>query len=297
MARARAVAGSVAGSVPGSAEEPLSSGDGSGVGSPDGDGSSVGSPDGGGVKSARRTIELLQAFADHRTWTTLAELHVRTGFPRSSLHGLLRTLRDVGWIETDEAGTRFRLGVRALICGTAYLDRDPVIPLATEALERVRDETGFTAHFARLNGDQVVYLETRESRHSQHLISRVGRTLPAHVTALGKALLAELADDELTALLPEELARRTEHTITDRTVLRAELAVIRDRGYATEHQESKLGVACAAAIVPYRIPATDAMSCSMPAEKITQAEAHRVGELLRQVTSDLNQQLRRAGIR
>src|SRR5579859_2507288 len=89
-----------------------------------------------GVKSARRTIELLEAFADNRAWTSLAELHVRTGFPRSSLHGLLRTLHELGWIEADEAGTKFRLGVRALICGTAYLDRDPVIRLATEALER-----------------------------------------------------------------------------------------------------------------------------------------------------------------
>jgi IclR family acetate operon transcriptional repressor len=250
-----------------------------------------------GVKSARRTIELLEAFADNRAWTSPAELHVRTGFPRSSLHGLLRTLRELGWIEADEAGTRFRLGVRALICGTAYLDRDPVIPLATEALERVREATGFTAHFARLNGDQVVYLETRESRHSQHLISRVGRTLPAHVTALGKALLAELADDELGALLPPRLIPATGNTITDREVLRAELTVIRERGYATEREESKLGVACAAAVVPYRIPATDAMSCSMPAETITEAEAHRVGKLLHQVTAELNQQLRRAGIR
>jgi DNA-binding IclR family transcriptional regulator len=250
-----------------------------------------------GVKSARRAIEVLEAFADNRAWTSLADLHNRTGFPRSSLHGLLRTLRDVGWIEADEAGTRFRLGVRALICGTAYLDRDPVIPHATEALERVREATGFTAHFARLNGDQVVYLETRESRHSRHLVSRVGRTLPAYVTALGKALLAELSDDELAAMLPAKLAAVTEHTITDRDALRAELVVIRERGYATEHEEGKLGVACAAAVVPYRIPATDAMSCSMPADTITQAEAHRVGKLLHEVAADLNQQLRRAGIR
>jgi DNA-binding IclR family transcriptional regulator len=56
-------------------------------------------------------------------------------------------------------------------------------------------------------------------------------------------------------------------------------------------------VACAAVVVPYRIPATDAMSCSMPADSVTQAEAHRVGKLLHDVASDLNQKLRRAGIR
>jgi IclR family transcriptional regulator, acetate operon repressor len=250
-----------------------------------------------GVKSARRAIELLEAFGSNHAWTSLTELHVQTGFPRSSLHGLLRTLRDLGWIEADDAGTRFRLGVRALICGTAYLDRDPVMPYATDALERVREQTGLTAHYARLCGAEIVYLETRESRHSAHLVSRVGRTLPAHATALGKALLAELSEAELTKLLPDQLPALTDNTITDRESLRAELASSRERGYATEREQGTLGVACSAAVVPYRIPATDAMSCSMPAGKVTDAELHRVGDLLREVAGDLSQQLRRAGIR
>src|SRR5207237_1260599 len=148
--------------------------------------------------------------------------------------------------------------------GTAYLDRDPAMPYATAALERVREETGFTAHYARRDGAQVVYLETRESRHSAHLVSRVGRTLPAYATALGKALLAELTDEELTTLLPAKQPALTEHTITDREALRAELHATRERGYAVEREEGSLGVTCAAAVIPYRIPATDAMSCSMP---------------------------------
>jgi DNA-binding IclR family transcriptional regulator len=257
----------------------------------------AGEESGTGVKSARRTIDLLETFAENPAWTSLADLHVRTGVPRSSLHGLLRTLRDAGWIETDTGGTRFRLGVRALICGTAYLDRDPAMPHATEALERVREQTGFTAHYARLSGGQVVYLETRESRHSMHLVSRVGRTLPAYATSLGKALLAELTETELTGLLPQSLAPLTENTITSRDKLRDELAVVRERGYAFEHEEGTAGVACVAAVVPYRIPASDALSCSMPASQATDSETRRIGELLAEVTDDLSQRLRRAGIR
>ena len=253
--------------------------------------------DAAGVKSARRAVELLEAFGTNHAWLSLTDLYQQTGFPRSSLHGLLRTLRDVGWIEADDAGTRFRLGVKALICGTAYLDRDPVIPYATDALERLREQAGYTCHFARLNGADIVYLETRESRASAHLVSRVGRTLPAHATALGKALLSELADDELARLLPEHLTPLTDQTITDREALRAELAFIRERGYATERGQSSPDVACAAAVVPYRIPATDAMSCSLPTDRVTEAELHRVGKLLHEVAEDLSQRLRRAGIR
>jgi len=250
-----------------------------------------------GVKSARRAVELLEAFGANHSWLSLTDLHHHTGFPRSSLHGLLRTLRDVGWIESDDAGTRFRLGVKALICGTAYLDRDPVMPYATEALEKLRDQIGYTCHFARLNGPDIVYLQTRESRTSAHLVSRVGRTLPGHATALGKVLLSELADDELTAVLPKHLRALTDLTITDREALRSELAFIRERGYSTERGQSSPNLACVAAVVPYRIPGTDAMSCSMPGERVTDAELQRVGGLLRDVAEDLSQQLRRAGIR
>jgi DNA-binding IclR family transcriptional regulator len=250
-----------------------------------------------GVKSARRAIDLLETFAANPDWTSLADLHARTGVPRSSLHGLLRTLRDAGWIETDAGGTRFRLGVRALICGTAYLDRDAVMPYATDVLERIRARTGYTTHYARLCGDQVVYLATRESRRSDHLVSRVGRTLPAHATALGKALLAELTVAVVTGLLPATLAPLTDDTLTSRTALLTELGRTRTRGYATEHGEGTVGVACAAAAVPYRIPATDALSCSMPADQATADEAARIGALLADAATKLGEQLRRAGIR
>ncbi|HWC83626.1 MAG TPA: IclR family transcriptional regulator [Pseudonocardiaceae bacterium] len=251
----------------------------------------------GGVKSARRAIDLLETFAADTAWTSLAELHARTGVPRSSLHGLLRTLHDTGWIETDASGARFRLGVRALICGTAYLDRDPVQPYATEALERLRDRTGYTAHYARRHGTEVVYLETRESRQSQHLVSRVGRTLPAHATALGKALLAELTEAEIAELLPAALPALTEHTITDRVTLSAGLAAIRDRGFACERAEGTPGVACAAAVIPYRIPGTDALSCSFPAAQVSDPDAAAIGTLLHETAAELGHRLRRAGIR
>jgi IclR family acetate operon transcriptional repressor len=250
-----------------------------------------------GVKSARRAVDLIETFAANDVWLSLSDLHARTGFPRSSLHGLLRTLLEAGWLEADANTARYRLGVRALICGTAYLDRDAVVPFATEALERIREKTGFTAHFARRNGTEVVYLETRESQRSTHLVSRVGRTLPTHATALGKALLAELTHDEIEALMPASLTALTPNTITTLEGLHAECAATRERGYAAEIEEGTLGVRCVAAVIPYRIPGTDAISCSMPIAQVTDADAQRVGELLAETTAELGQQLRRAGIR
>ncbi len=250
-----------------------------------------------GVKSARRAVQLIETFAARPGWLTFADLHELTGIPRSSLHGLVRTLVDAGWLDGDAASAGYRLGVRALTSGTAYLDHDPAVPYVTHALEQVRDTTGCTAHYARRFGRDVVYLETRESRNSTLLTSRVGRTLPAHATALGKVLLAELVDAELQTLLPARLAARTEHTLTSRDALLAQCRHIREQGFATEDEEGTLGVRCVAVALGYRIPATDAISASMPAGRVGHAEAEQVARALVTAGAELTRTLKNNGIR
>lgn len=257
----------------------------------------AGDVDRAGVKSARRAVELIEAFAAADGWMSLGDVHAVTGLPRSSLHGLLHTLVETGWLEADPAQTRFRLGMRALLCGTAYLDRDPAVRYATRAIEEVRTQTGFTTHFARRQGDHIVYLESRESQQSAHLVSRVGRQLPTHATSLGKALLAELTPDEVAALLPERLPSLTPRTLTTRGALEEELAQVRENGWAAEVEEGTVGVRCVAAVIPYRIPATDALSCSMPVDQADDATAKQVAAVLVEATTDLGRKLRAAGIR
>lgn len=249
------------------------------------------------VKSAERTVHILDVLADARRSLTLAELQAITGYPRSSLHALIRTLRELRWLEADESGSAVGIGPRALLCGTSYLDRDPSLPDALLALEELRSKIERTTHYARLDGPDVIYLATRESAGSARLFSRVGRRLPAHATALGKALLAELTDAEVDALLPDAPAALTPHTVTDLKALHAELELVRNRGYAVEREQSTPGIACVASVVGYRIPATDAISATMPAEAATEQEFDRIGQTVRAHADRLAAALRRQGIR
>jgi IclR family acetate operon transcriptional repressor len=261
------------------------------------DAATAGDVERAGVKSARRAVELIEAFAAADGWMSPADVHAVTGLPRSSLHGLLHTLQESGWLETDPAQTRFRLGIRALLCGTAYVDRDAAVPYATRAIEEIRTQTGFTTHYARRQDDYIVYLETRESQQSAHLVSRVGRKLPAHATSLGKALLAELTPDEVTRLMPAHLPSFTPRTISTRESLEEELARVRETGWAGEVEEGTVGVRCVAAVIPYRIPATDALSCSMPVDQADDATAKQVAAVLVEAAAELGRKLRAAGIR
>lgn len=252
----------------------------------------------GPVKSAERTVRILQALAQPPYTFTVAQLQERTGYPRSSLHALLRTLVDLHWIEPPTAAGGYGVGAQALLSGTAYLDRDPALPRATAAIEAVRDETGCTTHVARLDRGNVVYLATREATDAHREHSRVGRYLPAHATSLGKALLSERTPAELDVLLPADpFPALTPDTVRTRAELEVELAAARARGWALERGQNVPGTVCVGVRVEYRIPATDALSCSMPASLATDAEVERVAAVLAVHAGRLARELRAAGVR
>ncbi|MBB5131494.1 DNA-binding IclR family transcriptional regulator [Thermocatellispora tengchongensis] len=250
------------------------------------------------VKSAQRTIQLMEMLGAARGPITVAELRERTGYPRSSLHQLLHTLIAMGWVEQTPDGSAVGVGSRALLCGTAYLDRDPALPYAIRTLELIGDATGYTTHYARLDGANVMYLATRETIEPRRATSRVGRELPAHATALGKILLAERSAGELAELLPEPpLPALTEHTITDLGELLADLELTRERGHSLEREQNTPGLGCVAVAVSYRIPATDAISCSLPIDAATDEELERVAGVIHEHAAKLAARLRAEGIR
>lgn len=127
------------------------------------------------VKSAVRTVELLEYFAGRPGMHSLAAVQEAVGYPKSSLYMLLRTLVELGWVETDATGTRYGIGVRALLVGTSYIDGDEVVAAARPTLDRLSDDTTETIHLARLDGTNVVYLATRQSQHYLRPFTRVGR--------------------------------------------------------------------------------------------------------------------------
>src|ERR1700755_2394501 len=117
---------------------------------------------GGGaqVKSAVRRVELLEYSAGRPRMHSLAAVQEAVGYPKSSLYMLLRTLVELGWVETDATGTRYGIGGRALLVAPSYIAGDEVVTAARPTLDRLSDDTTETIHLARLDGTNVVYLAT-----------------------------------------------------------------------------------------------------------------------------------------
>lgn len=229
------------------------------------------------VKSAARTMQVLELLAERDGRPArLRELADELDAPRSSVYALLRTLASHGWVRTDVTGNLYALGIRSLMAGTAFLDADPYVRAARPVLVRLRDQVDETVHLARLDGDRVVYLQTQQSSQDHRPVSRVGRWLPASATSLGKALLAARGGP-----LPAELPALTPRTIVDPVTLQADLEVTRGRGYAIDDEENTLGLRCIGIALRYTDPVVDAISCSVPIERMTaQKEAQVVEALL-----------------
>ncbi|ANS63283.1 IclR-family transcriptional regulator [Streptomyces lincolnensis] len=243
------------------------------------------------VKSAVRTVAVLELLAERGDRPArLRELADALGVPRSSMYALLQTLVECGWVRTDATGSLYGIGIRALLTGTGYLDSDVRVRAVRPYLDEASDGLGETIHLARLDGSDVVYLATRESHEYLRTISRVGRRVPAHAGALGKALLAERPDHELP--LPDEpLSAATDNTHTTRAALLADLAATRARGYSVDREETVVGIAGFGFALRYDTPAVDAISCSVPVSRLTDEHERHIVAVMREIRAKIERTL------
>ncbi|MEU0071632.1 IclR family transcriptional regulator [Streptomyces sp. NPDC006332] len=237
------------------------------------------------VKSAARTVELLELLAARGDRPArLQELADALEVPRSSMYALLKTLISRGWVRTDATGSLYGIGIHALLTGTSYLDSDPRVRVVRPYLDEASQALGETIHLGRLDGRGVTYLATRESHEYLRTISRVGRRLPAHAGALGKALLAERDDAELPEGPYEAL---TPNSHTDRSSLLADLAGVRSRGYSVDREEGVLGIVGFGFALRYDSPAQDAVSCSVPVARLTPEHEARIVAVMREIRAKI----------
>ncbi|TWH04711.1 IclR family transcriptional regulator [Nocardioides sp. J9] len=234
----------------------------------------------GPVKSAARALDLLDEIAANGPGTQL-QLSTRLSIPKSSLHALLRTMTDRGWLQTDPTGSIYQLGIRSLVVSSAYLSGDPVLARAQGIMDEIASATEETVNLGRLAGADVIYTAKRESLHPLRMHTPVGRRLPAYSTALGRAILAEHSREAREALVPDEIAAFTAKTVTDRDAV---LTIIDDAerlGYASESDESCIGVRCFGVALPFARPVQDGISVAVPISRLTpEREDHIVETLL-----------------
>jgi DNA-binding IclR family transcriptional regulator len=220
------------------------------------------------LRSIGRALEVLDCF-DGKAPLTLKEIGKSTGLPDSTLFRVLLTLEKHSYLSQAMDGAyqlapKLRFG---WLIGQANALRDKVRP----ELERLAQRFNETASMAYLYEDRIHVLDSIETFHEIRMSNRIGRVLPPHCSALGKAITA-FQDRALAEQIVEiyGLSRRTDRTITDRARLFDEFGEIRRTGIACDREESILGGVCySAAIRPAGKPVVAAISLSTPVVRMT----------------------------
>ncbi|HET7325803.1 MAG TPA: IclR family transcriptional regulator [Nocardioidaceae bacterium] len=225
-------------------------------------------PRSGSVQSIERAFGLLEVMADHGGMMGLSQLAAASGLPLPTIHRLVRTLVDLGYVR-QEPSRQYVLGPKLIRLGessTTMLSR-----WARPHLAKLVDELGESTNLAMLDGDQIVYVAQVPSRHSMRMFTEVGRRVLPHCTAVGKALMATMPREQVADILHRTgMPHHTEHTITDPGVFAEQLAWSAEHGYALDDGEQEIGVRCIAVAVP-DVPFKLALSVSGPAPRMTEA--------------------------
>lgn len=194
------------------------------------------------IHSVSKAIRLLDILTERGQSVSLTELYQQTGWPKSTIHGLLSTMRESGLIEQTPNG-RYWLGIHLFEYGCAVSNSWDINTIAKPFMRRVCNELGESVFLSVMDRAAVVTLAEEESHASLRVVSEVGARLPIHCTSQGKLFLANVSQAECRRILNlSELKAYTPHTLTAPEQFTQEIIRIREQGYAVENGEYKVGL-------------------------------------------------------
>lgn len=245
------------------------------------------------VQSAERIFEILEVLVQEGS-VTLTELSTRLSLHKSTVHRLLKSLILLGYARQEEESGKYLPTFKILELAGKMLTRLDILTVTRPYLERLMAQTHETVHFVQRENTQIVYVDKVESdANSIRMVSRIGLRQPLYSTGVGKAILAQLKDDEIREIWQQsDIHAFTPHTITTLDRMMEEIGVIRRAGYALDNEENELGVRCIAASVPaYNGRVTNAFSISAPVSRMSDERIHELSAYVLKTRHELSQVL------
>jgi DNA-binding IclR family transcriptional regulator len=235
----------------------------------------------------------LETLAHRGPDLSLTQLSEALELHKSTAHRLIRVLERHRLVEKNTNNGKYRLGLKLFELGTRAVSQLDLRERAHPFLEKVMLSTGETVHLCVYDEGEVVYVDKMEPARSVRMASTVGRRNPAYCTAVGKAMMAHLPEDEVEAAAQRHgMKRLTRNTICTLVELQAELAKVRAQGYAVDNEENEEGLSCVGAAVwgfsPYPMAA---ISVSGPTFRVTSDKIPLVAQAVMAGAAALSREL------
>jgi len=243
----------------------------------------------GSVRTLTRGLDVLGLFDAEHPDLAQTEIAQALDLPLPTVHRLCGTLVQLGFLVKDPGHRRLRLGPEILRLAGPMLAGHGATDQARTALRELADATGETASLATLVGSEVVYLDCVPGAGMLAPHAAIGLRVPAHCTALGKCLLAQLDPEQARARVgPEPYPAHTASTLTSWTELWPALDEIRSTGASVSREEYEQGLVAVAVQVPAGSAPPMAIDLCIPAVRATEEVLAAAAKRLLDVAAELS---------
>lgn len=239
-----------------------------------------------------KVLRIFDALHGSSSGLPLKEIARHTQINKSTAYRFLAHLESEGYVFRDGDGS-YSIGLKLMRFGSVSTYHAILRNLGRPTLQELAQSTGETVNLAVLDGREVLYLDVIESAHTFRLASQVGMRRPLHCTALGKAILAYMTEEEQKRLLSSLMLERfTPNTLTQLMRLNRDLAKTHQRGYSLDDEEAYLGSRCLGApIFNEAGKVVAAVSVSGPTTRVTRAKLPAFASTLKEAAKAISEQL------
>jgi IclR family KDG regulon transcriptional repressor len=250
-------------------------------------------PDSSTAKTLSKSLQILECFLLGPRDLGVTEIARRVGINKSTVQRIVNTFCNSGYLQQNPENSQYNLGFKILEVASLILQRIDLRPIARPFLEELRDKTGETVHLMVLDRDVGIYLDAVESHQGTRVVSAVGSREELHASAVGKALLAFLSEQQVNEIIGRHgLKAKTPHTITDSEVFKKHLTLIRKRGYSIDEEEGEIGTRCIGApVFDHTGHVTASISVAAPSQRLDRDKVLHFAPLVIEIARRISQRL------
>lgn len=245
------------------------------------------------IQSIDRVLQVLELFSLEKPEWGVTEISKALNIYKSNVHNILSTLAEKGFVKKDPKTDKYKLGIKFFELGSVVIKNMDLRKIAHPYIEELSKEFNETVHLGVLDEGRVVSIEREESDKSLCSHIEIGKRTPLHCTAVGKAIMAYLSKDKVSAIVEGKgLKKYTENTIIDKEGLEKEFLKIRKQGYAVDNMEHEEGVRCVAGpIRDHTGEVIASMSISGPAFRINENNMPNIAKKVKECCDCISEEM------
>lgn len=235
------------------------------------------------VQSVDRALSILEVISDYSEGLGVTEISDKVGLHKSTVHRLLATLIYKGYVTQDSKTNKYMITLKLFELGNKKVEEMDILVISKPYIRELMTRVNEVVHLVIREGNEIVYVDKVEANNTIRMASTIGRRSPLYCTSVGKAILAQLSEEEIEEIWSSsKIEKLTKYTITNLYDMKEELEIVREQGYAVDDEENEMGVRCVGAPI-FNIfgEVEGAISISGPTIRVTR---DKVDELAKEVT-------------